>query len=435
MGRQKTLHLNTTKQGDAFLSAVVEHAEYNEIVIQHVASGEGESALWTLEKIDGKKVPVKFPNEDTIQNIVNLETERAMSAETMLAEAIESITIEGIEIVQLDKSELTANEQAAYVLKVDGEQKGARISIPKDNALYRAYLGHVDDTLVSPYEPTVIDGTGDTALCFIYQLSDGKYTLVTINISEFIEETEFADGLVVSNHIVKVLIDPASESYLTVSESGIKLEGIDNELNDFNSKLNDEIDRAFSAETMLAEAIEAETERAMSAETVLQEEIDSIELVKIDDPSELSINEREAYLLKVDNVTKGARVSIYKDSSLYMTYLGHVDDLLESEDSPVVIDGSGDEALCFIYYTMEGKYQLVTINVEKFLSENEFLDGLVVFQNHSIKVKIDPTSEKYNGVDLLTVSREGVKLNGVQNIVTGIVQTTIDNLVIDCGTY
>ena len=469
MGRQKLIHLNTTKQGEEFLSAVVENAEYNEIVIQHLASGEGETALWTLEKINGKKVPVKFPSEEGVQNIVNLETERAMSAETMLAEAIE-----GIEIVQLDESELTSNEQAAYVLHVDNEQKGARISIPKDNALYSVYVGHIDDSLVSPYDPTVVDGTGDTALCFIYQLSDNEYKLVAVNIEDFLDENEFSDGLTVNNHVVKVLIDPTSESYLTVSENGVKLEGIDNEFERFDTKIDEEIDRAMSAETALQENIDAEQERAeateqllqdniivldnkldeeidraisaeteiqtnidiidtkideeieratdaetvlrqdideesdraMSAETVLQEEVDSIEIVQLDD---LAINDRAAYALHINGEQKGVRISIPKDESLYSVYVGHVDDTIVSPSDPTVVDGTGDTALCFIYQLSDGKYTIVTVNISEFLDENEFSDGLTV-DNHVVKVLIDPDSDQY-----LTVSTNGIKLEGIES--------------------
>ena len=469
MGRQKLIHLNTTKQGEEFLSAVVENAEYNEIVIQHLASGEGETALWTLEKINGKKVPVKFPSEEGVQNIVNLETERAMSAETMLAEAIE-----GIEIVQLDESELTSNEQAAYVLHVDNEQKGARISIPKDNALYSVYVGHIDDSLVSPYDPTVVDGTGDTALCFIYQLSDNEYKLVAVNIEDFLDENEFSDGLTVNNHVVKVLIDPTSESYLTVSENGVKLEGIDNEFERLDTKIDEEIDRAMSAETALQENIDAEQERAeateqllqdniivldnkldeeidraisaeteiqtnidiidtkideeieratdaetvlrqdideeidraMSAETVLQEEVDSIEIVQLDD---LAINDRAAYALHINGEQKGVRIRIPKDESLYSVYVGHVDDYIVGPYDPTPVYGTGDTALCFIYQLSNGKYTIVTINLSAFLEENEFADGLTV-DNHVVKVLIDPDSDQY-----LTVSTNGIKLDGIES--------------------
>lgn len=80
---------------------------------------------------------------------------------------------------------------------------GDPIDIPTDRNLYSVYLGHVDDTLTSTTNPTVVSGTGDAALCFIYELSDGTYTLAAVNIESYLTESEFSDGLTVSSHVVK----------------------------------------------------------------------------------------------------------------------------------------------------------------------------------------------------------------------------------------
>lgn len=80
---------------------------------------------------------------------------------------------------------------------------GDPIDIPTDRNLYSVYLGHVDDTLTSSTNPAVVSGTGDAALCFIYELSDGTYTLAAVNIESYLTESEFSDGLTVSSHIVK----------------------------------------------------------------------------------------------------------------------------------------------------------------------------------------------------------------------------------------
>ena len=185
-----------------------------------------------------------------------------------------------------------------------------------------------------------------------------------------------------------------------------------------------ETERATSAETELQEAIDAETERAMAAEQALDEKIDSLnestEIVKITDG--LDANVREAYELKINNETKGERILVYKDSALKQVYLGHVDDTLESDSAPEVVAGTGDTALCFIYYTVDGKYQLVTVNVEVFLSESEFLDGLRV-DNNKVYVKIDETSEKKDDLPYLTVSSNGIKLQGLNAAINNAVNT------------
>lgn len=108
-----------------------------------------------------------------------------------------------------------------------GNTIGATIKIYKDSSLYRAYLGHVDDTIAGD-PPVVTSGTGDTALCFIYHKEDGSYELVAVNVESFLEESEFASGVTAdsSTHIVHGVVDPTSESFLTVGAGGFKLSGV-----------------------------------------------------------------------------------------------------------------------------------------------------------------------------------------------------------------
>ena len=137
-----------------------------------------------------------------------------------------------------------------------------------------------------------------------------------------------------------------------------------------------------------------------------------IHIVKV--TTGLDTNVREAYDLVDKNgyvMKNSERVLIYKDSSLINVYLGHTDDRLEDYTQPIVTPGTGDTALCFIYFKADGYYQLVCINVEAFLEESEFLDGLSV-DNHKVKVLIDTNSEEY-----LTVSRNGVKLSGIDSAI------------------
>lgn len=126
-------------------------------------------------------------------------------------------------------------------------------------------------------------------------------------------------------------------------------------------------------------------------------------------PSSTTVKEEYA-LYNGNGAQLGDSIKIYKDSALKEVYLGHADDAL-IEDGPEHTTGTGETALCFIYYTVEGKYQLVAVNVESFLQESEFKDGLSV-DNHLVKVKIDSTSESF-----LTVGEQGVKLSGVQDAI------------------
>ena len=53
------------------------------------------------------------------------------------------------------------------------------IKVYKDSVIYKIYFGHVDDQLTSATDPTVIPGTGETAICFIYFDAEGNYALAT----------------------------------------------------------------------------------------------------------------------------------------------------------------------------------------------------------------------------------------------------------------
>ena len=89
-------------------------------------------------------------------------------------------------------------------------------------------------------DTTVVEGTTYyraqrvekfAALCFAYRAADGSIIVTAVSIADFLQEAEFKDGLeVTSGGEVNVKIDPTSESYLTVSEDGVKLSGISSAL-------------------------------------------------------------------------------------------------------------------------------------------------------------------------------------------------------------
>lgn len=168
-------------------------------------------------------------------------------------------------VAKLDASEVTAlsdaNVKEAYKLIYATDTNrtaiGDVVKIYKDSALQNVYMGHMDDTLTNAdqsgesVDTAVTDGTGDDALCFVYQLANGKYKLEAVNVQAFLKETEFKDGLTVdtSNHTVsvkignglelgtaavdgnkpvQVKIDGTSETFLTVGANGVKLSGVQN---------------------------------------------------------------------------------------------------------------------------------------------------------------------------------------------------------------
>lgn len=156
---------------------------------------------------------------------------------------------------------------------------GDVIKIYKDSALQLVYLGTQNDTINTTTGEITEDSTitDKQSLNFKYVLADGTYSLVKLDVSKFLTESEFGDGLDVSStgvvsvkagdglvinatskavdvkpgngieissDAVAVKIDTTSEKdtqatladFLTVSANGLKINGI-----------KDEIDRKIAA--------------------------------------------------------------------------------------------------------------------------------------------------------------------------------------------
>jgi hypothetical protein len=148
----------------------------------------------------------------------------------------------------------------------------------------------------------------------------------------------------------------------------------------------------------------------------------------------LTANVKEKYqLLASDKSQIGVDIEIPKDSALQNFYLGHVDDRLTNADAQGesvdtgITNGTGDTALVYVMQLENGKYKLTAVNVESFLQESEFADGLQV-NNHEVSVKVDTSSEKVTTgenvtADVLTVGTNGVKVANIQNAIDYAVST------------
>ena len=67
---------------------------------------------------------------------------------------------------------------------------------------------------------------------FSVALESGSYELVSINLTNFLTEKDYSDGLEIVDNKLKVKVDPNSEEYLKVSSDGIKVEGINTKVSD-----------------------------------------------------------------------------------------------------------------------------------------------------------------------------------------------------------
>lgn len=126
--------------------------------------------------------------------------------------------VEGAELTALG-----ANVKEAYKLvDEDGAKAGEIIKIYKDSSLKEVALN------------------GQT-LNFTYILTDGTESTVGVDVSTFLAESEFGNGLQVIEHKISVKKDTSSEEFLSVGADGVKLSGIQTAINKAANKAATEV--------------------------------------------------------------------------------------------------------------------------------------------------------------------------------------------------
>lgn len=185
---------------------------------------------------------------------------------------------------------------------------------------------------------------------------------VHIDLTELIDENEFKDGLIVDGHIVKVLVDGESERWLTVSENGIKVSGIQSEIDRLDDRVDVEISRAT-----------AEEERI---ESKLDQEIQN----RINDVDAEENRAKAAEQVLTTNLTNEITRATQTEQQLN-TRISSLNDELDAEES---IRESNDAALS-LRITTESNERIAGINTEKERAEAA---------ERTLNLKIDAESER-----------------------------------------
>ena len=144
---------------------------------------------------------------------------------------------------------LTANVKERYELRDSNNDKiGESIDIATDSAYKEIYLGSSADTIDEASGVITKEKGDNQSLNYAYIKADGTYGLAKVDVSAFLSEEEFKDGLQVKDHVVSVKVDASSEKVttgdsaivdvLTVSSNGVKVSNIQNAIDYSISKLN-----------------------------------------------------------------------------------------------------------------------------------------------------------------------------------------------------
>lgn len=191
-----------------------------------------------------------------LKNLINLTRLNTFwkKAKTYINSTINTEITAAIEALDVDDTAVSG-QYVSSVSQVDGKIVVSRLPLPAEKeysiepitgaaltnlganvkeAYKLAYLGQNGDYIqagepIKIYKDSSLESVElvNQELVFTYNLYDGTESTVSVDISKFLAESEFGDGLQVSaDGIVSVKIDGASEGFLTVSGTGIKLSGV-----------------------------------------------------------------------------------------------------------------------------------------------------------------------------------------------------------------
>ncbi len=197
--------------------------------------------------IDLKAENVAFTPTSKVTGAVDVTGSNVKEAIASLATSVKSTqnSAATYKVVKVTEG-LATNVKEAYQLvqTVNGTDTNIPVQIPiyKDQTLKSVELVAEDDKKKK-----------GQFMKYTYINADGADTIVYVDCSKLLAESEFKNGLAVSAAgEVSVKIDATSESFLTVGEGGVKLAGvqtaIDTAKNAVQNDLNAEITRAKAAE-------------------------------------------------------------------------------------------------------------------------------------------------------------------------------------------
>lgn len=177
--------------------------------------------------------------DNEIRNLLSAEESKRTEEDNKIREEILTVSskIDGlsdknksnvVNVVKVsDNLPATIRERYKFV-KSDNTELEQTIDIYKDSSLMNVELQEVDNK---------------KCLVFTYILEDGTEKNITLDVEQLLIESEFQDGLsgVSEDGVirVKVKIDDSSEEYLTVSNNGVKLSGINAKFNETNTRIGE----------------------------------------------------------------------------------------------------------------------------------------------------------------------------------------------------
>lgn len=195
--------LFTAENVEAALAELIKKANANAEAIEAI-TGEDGSMQAAIKAASDAIVGTATSDYNTLGKV---ETAIKNVADAAKSYSMQALTAE--ELAALGE----ANVKEAYKLvDEDGAQAGSTVKIYKDSALQSVSFA-------------------DQKLSFVYNLADGSSKTVDVDVSAFLSENEFGDGLVVTDHVVSVAladhVDGTNDNYLVMEEGKLAVREIE----------------------------------------------------------------------------------------------------------------------------------------------------------------------------------------------------------------
>ena len=203
-------------------------------------------------------------NDALVQEVIDRNQAIEDAIDTLIGDATESGNTLGELEDRIDELEADAKEyhivktttelpaaikERYSLVDAGGNVSGDTIDIPKDSHIVSiTYITTSGDPHYQNLEYVYIDASGNTQTVYV-------------DMSQLVLESEFASGVTSIDGVVRGVVDPASETFLTVGADGFKLSGV-----------KDAIDAAVSAETEAREDADDAIESALTltAQTLVE---------------------------------------------------------------------------------------------------------------------------------------------------------------------
>jgi hypothetical protein len=279
------------------------------------------------------------------------------------------------------KTEYVKDDNKIYFYNEHGTTKGVldvNDFMKDDKIIEKAYYDHDSQSIIIKFT------NGDT---------------ITVPVEDILDVNEFKDGLTVDSgttpsgkdiSVVKVLKDPTSERWLTVSIDGVKVSGIQAEIDRLDERIDTEIEdriadvdeeeaRAKAAETALDAKIDAEIARSTGKDEEHDDQLNILDqrlgLVERQLPDE--INQRKERAFADASYDENAKEIVFKNAlGVKIDSIDATPFLNDGMVESVYIDHETEE-LVIVWNTQSGQ-QETRIQLTEIFNPNNYYDKTAI---------------------------------------------------------